>query len=81
MNFKVYLAGFISGNKIDKCIEWRKQIVMHYLMKAWGIVWFDPINGKAIGTITPEGFKSNIPGSAFVDRDIKCVEDCDLLQI
>ena len=77
--FKVYLAGFISGNKIQQCVEWRKRIVMHYHMKAWDIIWLDPINGKAIGTITPNGFKSEIPGPAFVDRDIKCVEDCDLV--
>ena len=76
---KIYLAGFISGNKLKECIEWRRKIVSHYLMRAWNIIWLDPMNGHAIGSITPEGFKSDIPGNAFVDRDIKCVEECDLV--
>ena len=26
----VYLAGRISGNCIDKCLTWRRQIIDHY---------------------------------------------------
>ena len=76
---RIYLAGFINGNTLQQCIEWRKRIVTHYLMRAWDIIWLDPMNGHAVGSITPEGFKSDIPGTAFVDRDIKCVEESDLI--
>jgi hypothetical protein len=27
---KIYLVGKISGNCMDKCLEWRKQIIEHY---------------------------------------------------
>jgi nucleoside 2-deoxyribosyltransferase len=37
------------------------------------------MNGKAIGTITPDGLKSDIPGPALVDRDLKCVQEADLI--
>lgn len=77
--FTVYLAGFISFNKLEECINWRKKIALYYLAKAWEICWLDPMNGHAFGTITPEGFKSDIPGKAFVSRDIKCVEESDLI--
>ena len=76
---RCYLAGFIAGNKIQDCIAWRRKIVTYYALRAWDIIWLDPMNGKAIGSITPEGFKSDIPGPAFVDRDIKNVEDSDLI--
>jgi hypothetical protein len=79
MSFKCYLAGFIEGNHIEQCIGWRKRLATHYLSRAWDIVWLDPINGKAIGDITPDGYKSSIPGKAFVSRDIKCVEEADLV--
>jgi nucleoside 2-deoxyribosyltransferase len=76
---KVYLAGFINGNKIEQCSEWRKRIVTHYLLKAWDIIWLDPMNGKAITTLTPDGLHSEYPIRAIVDRDVKCLEDADLV--
>ena len=77
--FKVYLAGFISGKKIAECMGWRERIAVHYMKKAWDIIWLDPINGKAIATITPDGLKSNMPAKALVARDITSVQETDLL--
>jgi hypothetical protein len=77
--FKVYLAGFINGTKIVECTEWRKRIAQYYLLKGWEIIWLDPMNGKAVSTLTPDGLKTDIPGSALLDRDIKCVEEADLI--
>ncbi len=76
---KIYLAGFINGNKLEPCTEWRKRIALSYLQKAWDIIWLDPVNGQAVATITSEGLKSSIPGQALVDRDIKGIQDSDLI--
>jgi hypothetical protein len=32
--FKCYLAGFINGEYIDKCTEWRKQVREYYMMSS-----------------------------------------------
>jgi len=77
--FKVYLAGFIQGTKIEECVAWRKKIREHYVMGGWDIVWLDPLNGKEFGSITDDGLKSNIPAHAIVHRDYRSVEDSDLI--
>jgi len=81
--FKVYLAGYISGNKLLKCIEWRKQIREHYDnwkgTDRYPIEWLDPLNGQLLESINDTGLKSSIPETAFIHRDYKCVKDCDLL--
>ena len=78
--YKIYLAGYISGKKLNECLEWRKKIREHYLMKSWNdIIFLDPLNGKKFEEIDEEGLKSNIPQTAFVPRDHKCVKDSDLI--
>ena len=78
----IYLAGFISGNVLDKCLAWRKKIREHFdLRPKWHgeITFLDPLNGQKAEEINEEGLKSNIPGKAFVKRDHKCVKIADLL--
>jgi nucleoside 2-deoxyribosyltransferase len=80
--FTIYLAGFICGNKIKECTDWRKEIINYfYKNPKWNnqIKILDPLNGKDLETIDKEGLKSNIPGTAFVPRDHKCVKDSDLI--
>ena len=80
--FTVYLAGYIHGKKIKKCIEWREKIKNYYKRfnhESHEICWLDPLNGKEIGEITPDGLKSNIPGSAFLPRDFMSVSNADLV--
>ena len=80
---KIYLAGYISGNKIKECTDWRKKIREHYDYWKGGskypICWLDPLNGKNFGEIDKTGLKSDIPGKAFVYRDFKCVAEADLI--
>ena len=78
----IYLAGYISGKKLDECLAWRKKIRQYFDLKPkWHgeIAFLDPLNGKKFGEIDAEGLKSNIPGKAFVKRDYKCVKIADLL--
>jgi len=77
---KVYLAGFMSGDKLKETTEWRKAIRTHYAVKAWtDLIWLDPYNGKDIGTITKDGLKSSVPAHAIVHRDYACVRDADII--
>jgi len=80
---KVYLAGFIQGSKIDECKAWRLKIAEHYATWKGGtkypITWLDPLNGKDLATITPDGLKSSTPRNSIVHRDYKCINDCDLV--
>ncbi len=77
--YKIYLAGYISGKKLEECTFWRKQISMHYRALDWDIMFLDPLNGKELETIDEEGLHSSIPGKALVHRDYKCVSEADLI--
>lgn len=77
--YKIYLVGFISGEHMKECVEWRKKIVMHYRALDWDIIFLDPLNGKDLESIDKEGLNSNIPQKAFLHRDYKCVTEADLI--
>jgi len=76
---KVYLAGYISGKMLKECTEWRIKIREHYAKMDWNICWLDPLNGKEFATITADGMKSAVPGSALTDRDWMSVSNADLI--
>ena len=84
----VYLAGYISGNKIKQCSAWRIKIREHYnkwlnkettRIEPYPITWLEPLNGETFGVITDDGLKCDLPGKALVARDHKCVKIADLL--
>lgn len=79
--FKIYLCGFINGEKIKECIAWRKQIRSYYLNKGWNkILFLDPLNGDERETIDKEGLTSSvIPWKAIVHRDYNSVKNSDLI--
>lgn len=80
---KIYLAGNISGNKIDECMGWRKKVREHYEnwkgREKYPIIWLDPLNGGEIGTIDKEGLTSNLPPEAIVAKDYLSVRKADLI--
>lgn len=76
---KVYLAGFIQGAKIKECMEWRVKVRKYY--EDNGIIFIDPLNGKEVATITPDGLKSSTPRNSIVHRDYRCVIDADLIVV
>jgi hypothetical protein len=77
--FSVYLAGYIQGSVLDKCIEWRRRVREYYTMKGWDICFLDPLNGKHLASITPDGLKSDIPSHAIIHRDFTSVMSSDIV--
>lgn len=78
----IYLAGYIQGSCLNKCISWRKRIrefYNNYKGKPYPIEWLDPLNGKDFESITPDGLKSSCDPQAIVHRDHKCVDMSDLI--
>lgn len=79
---KVYLAGYISGEHIKQCIEWRRKICDYfYKNPKWHnqICFLDPLCGKNLESISLDGNKSNISSRAFMLRDYYGVKNADFL--
>lgn len=79
---KIYLSGFINGNKIEECLSWRRKIREYFDLKSkWHgkLTFLDPLNGKSFEAIDSDGFKSNIPAKAFLKRDHHCVRIAELV--
>jgi len=78
--FKIYLAGYMSKDKLKETVEWRLKVRNHYRMKSWEDVKFlDPYNGKKFAEISGDGLKSDVPPQALVHRDYQCVINSDLI--
>jgi len=81
---KIYLAGYMSGSCLDKCLAWRKQIRDHYgnwkdAGLPYPVTFLDPFNGPEIGTISKDGLKSEVPPKAILMGDYMSVKEADLL--
>ena len=82
MPFTLYLVGYMSGEKLQECTEWRKKIREYFdLNPKWHghMCFLDPFNGQEIATIDKEGLHSSIPDQALVHRDFNCVKSADLI--
>ena len=85
----VYLAGYMSGNKLEECTSWRKKIRSHYRdyeidpetdqYVSYPIVLLDPFNGKEFTTISKDGVTSHIPGTAIRKSDRMSVKKADII--
>jgi hypothetical protein len=81
---KIYLAGYIQGQVINQCTEWRKKLRDTYDNWKGGrypLVWIDPLNGEDFAEISPDGLKGVMPPHAIVHKDYKCVVDSDLIVV
>jgi hypothetical protein len=68
--FTIYLAGYISGQKMEECSSWRKKIREHY--ENWTTPIIDDRNGKIIGYNTmryPICWLDPLNGKDFEDID------------
>ena len=82
----VYLAGYMSGEKLKQCLAWRREIRKHYgNWKGAGvpypIAFLDPFNGAELETIDKKGLKSSVPYRAIVHGDLKSVEKAEILVV
>lgn len=76
------MIGYISNNRLEECLEWRKKIREHFDVKSkWHgkLTFLDPLNGIDWESISENGLKCSIPEKAFVKRDHKCVQIADLI--
>lgn len=80
---KVYLAGRISGDNIDLCLKWRKDIVNHYKnFKGKGqypISFLCPLNSGEANSIDKNGLTSSIPPNLIYDKDLLSVKTADII--
>lgn len=79
---KVYLAGYISGEKIDECTGWRNRVRHHYedyKGQRYPIEWLDPLNSGEANSIDKEGLTSDLPANMIVHKDYMAVEHADLI--
>jgi nucleoside 2-deoxyribosyltransferase len=87
--FYIYLAGYMSGNKLQECTSWRKQIREHYKnyefdpeydqYVSFPAVFLDPFNGKEFQTISKDGVTSHIPGTAIRKSDRMSVKKAEII--
>jgi nucleoside 2-deoxyribosyltransferase len=80
---KVYLAGRISGDHIEKCLVWRKQIVNHYNdyngKGQYPISFLCPLNSGEDKTLDKLGLKSHIPSNLIYDKDLLSIQHSDVI--
>jgi len=85
MSFNVYLCGYISGEHLDQCVAWRKQIIDYFKHDPkWynissTICFIDPLCGKNLKSISSDGNTSDIPSRAYMLRDYYNVKNADLI--
>jgi len=77
MKYSIYLAGYIQGECIQKCITWREYIAQRLF--GLNIDFLDPLCGKNIASITPDGLKSDRSAHAIVHRDRASVKKADMI--
>jgi hypothetical protein len=80
---KVYLAGRISGDHIEKCLGWRKEITNYFRdykgKGAYPIAFLDPLNSGEADSVDGMGLTSSIPPNLIYDKDILSVETADVI--
>ena len=80
--FNVYLAGIIDGKNIEKCHDWRNQIINTYsnwknTQQNYGdIAFLNPLNGET--EISKDGLASNVPPKAILDKDYNAIKNSNL---
>ena len=78
--FAVYLAGYISGNKIKECSAWREEVIKNYRLTR-DIEFINPLNGHDMDTISKNGLTSDIPNKGIIYKDYKSVIESDLIVV
>lgn len=80
---KAYLVGRISGNCMDKCTEWRKQIIEYYMdykgRGAYPISFMCPLASGESKTADALGLKSHLPKNLIYDKDILSLHKADII--
>jgi hypothetical protein len=79
----VYLAGLMSGEKLNETVSWRVKIRKHYEnwkgRERYPISFLDPYNGPELSTIDKEGLKSDVSANAIIMGDYSSVKKADVI--
>ena len=80
----IYLAGYMSGEKLIQCTEWRKGIRKHYqnyegTKTSYPFAFLDPFNGAELDTIDKKGLTSSVSGTAIINGDRMSVNKADVI--
>jgi len=80
----VYLAGYMSGEKLEETMAWRKRIRNYFRYwdgtnKAFPYAFLDPYNGNEGKSIDQKGLTSHIPPKAIIDSDLLSVKHADII--
>jgi len=82
-----YLAGRISGDKINNCLAWRKKLVNHYKnyssegnkVKSYPIAFLCPLNSGESSSVDTQGLTSSIPPNLIYDKDLLSIQKADVI--
>ncbi len=80
----IYLAGYMAGEKLVQCTEWRKKIREHYgnyeeSNTSYPFAFLDPFNGAEFETIDKKGLTSSVSGTAIINGDRMSVNKADVI--
>jgi hypothetical protein len=90
----IYLVGRISGNCMNECLSWRKQIIEHYRnykpifaqdgetivdYEAYPISFICPLNSGESKTADKMGLKSHFSKNLIYDKDILSLHKADAI--
>jgi len=79
----IYLAGYMSGSKLNECLEWRITLRKYYEnwkgQLRYEIEWLDPFNDLELHTIDKKGLTSSIPSNAIFEGDLLSIRKTDLI--
>lgn len=80
----IYLAGYMSGEKLVQCTEWRKAIREYYKDyensgESYPFAFLDPFNGAELETIDGKGLTSSVSAKAIINGDRMSVEKADVI--
>ncbi len=78
-----YMAGRISGDNIELCLDWRKKIVKHYQTHkgkgAYPISFLCPLNSGEASSVDAKGLTSSIQPNLIYDKDLLSVKTADVI--
>lgn len=84
----VYLGGYMSGEKLQETLYWRKYIRSSYKnyeesaegnIVSFPIAFLDPYNGKEFESIDAKGLESSLSPNAIYNGDYMSVQKADII--
>lgn len=79
----IYLAGYMSGNKLKNCIDWRYKLRKAYEnyknTLRYELEFLDPFNDYEINSLDSKGLTSSISSNAIFEGDLLSIRKADII--